>query len=526
VKAGYYISAFKTSTPFATIIASPAGKYSAGGSAADKGSNDNPSTCPFGGTSAVGSDAITDCVPDCATTNTGSNAVAVGGTCVCATTKFGTPLSTANTQVGAALDGCAGACPTNSASAYTTPPGSGTIADCKVNPGYYIEQFDTSPHGIISQAPVNTYAPGGSSVDKSSNDAVPAACPFSGTSAVGSALTACVPDCATTNTGSNAVAAGGTCICATTRFGAPKDKNAGTALAVFNGCADACPTNSETAYAAGAGAATIADCKVKAGHYISVASASAPYATIIASPAGKYSPGGSAANKASVDVPTACVSKSTSVAQSNAMDDCKVNAGYYLSVAGSSGVAGQIAKVPANSYHDGQTALDHTSADSPTACPYGGTSAVLSDAVTDCTPSCGTTVADASSGTCVCKAGRTGTPTPTTGTVTGGCTATLCAANQKVTSNACAACGAGTNNAAGDDASGADTTCDAITCTADHYVSSNVCTDCAAGSTNAAGDDATGADTTCDVVSGASPLEVKLTSMISFLVIGFLALAM
>ena len=97
---------------------------------------------------------------------------------------------------------------------------------------------------------------------------------------------------------------------------------------------------------------------------------------------------------------------------------------------------------------------------------------------------------------------------------------------QKVTSNACAACGAGTTNAAGDDASGSDTTCAATTCTADHYVSSNVCTDCAAGSTNAAGDDASGADTTCDIVSGASPLEVKLTSMISFLVIGFLALAM
>jgi len=53
-----------------------------------------------------------------------------------------------------------------------------------------------------------------------------------------------------------------------------------------------------------------------------------------------------------------------------------------------------------------------------------------------------------------------------------------------------------------------------------------VCTDCAAGYTNAAGDDASGADSTCDIVSGASPLEVKLTSMISFLVIGFLALAM
>jgi hypothetical protein len=102
----------------------------------------------------------------------------------------------------------------------------------------------------------------------------------------------------------------------------------------------------------------------------------------------------------------------------------------------------------------------------------------------------------------------------------------LCAANQKVTSNACVACAAGTTIAKDGDASGADTTCAATICTADHYVSSNVCTDCAAGSTNAAGDNASGADTTCDIVSGASPLEVKLTSMISFLVLGFLALAM
>ena len=103
------------------------------------------------------------------------------------------------------------------------------------------------------------------------------------------------------------------------------------------------------------------------------------------------------------------------------------------------------------------------------------------------------------------------------------CAATKCAVNEYVSSNVCTACAHGSTNAAGDDASGADTACK---CAADHYVSSKVCTDCAAGSTNAAGDDASGADTTCDIVSGASPLEVKLTSMISFLVIGFLALAM
>ena len=281
-----------------------------------------------------------------------------------------------------------------------------------------------------------------------------------------------------------------------------------------------------------AGAGTFADCKVKAGYYIATESATASEATglVISSvPANSYGAGGASAteqdNAAVTATKSACVVKSTSPAGSDAISDCVTDAGFYLSVASPSATgSGRIAKSEANKFSAGGTSISTTTAETATACTYGGTSAIGS-VVAGCTPSCGT-VADASSGTCVCKAGRTGTPTPTTATVTGGCTATLCAANQKVTSNACAACGAGTNNAAGDNASGADTTCDAISCTADHYVSSNVCTDCAAGSTNAAGDDATGADTTCDIVSGASPLEVKLTSMIGFLVLGFLALAM
>jgi len=319
---------------------------------------------------------------------------------------------------------------------------------------------------------------------------------------------------------------------------------AGTALQITNDGDDAqiftpvssgvCPTNSATAYtAAAAGTGSLADCKVAAGYYIATESATATDATglvISQVPANSYGAGGEAASQQTDNdvaaTKTACVAKSTSAAGSDAISDCKTAAGFYLSVASPSATgSGRIAKSEANTYSAGGTSISTTTAETATACTYGGTSAIGSDAAADCTPSCGT-VAEVSSGTCVCKAGRTGTPTPTTAAVTGGCTATLCAANQKVTSNACAACGAGTNNAAGDDATGADTTCDAISCTADQYVSSNVCTDCAAGSTNAAGDDATGADTTCDIVSGASPLEVKLTSMISFLVIGFLALAM
>jgi hypothetical protein len=78
------------------------------------------------------------------------------------------------------------------------------------------------------------------------------------------------------------------------------------------------------------------------------------------------------------------------------------------------------------------------------------------------------------------------------------CDATLCDADEHVSSNACVACAAGTTNAGGDDASGADTVCDATLCNADEHVSSNACVACAAGTTNGAGDDASGADTTCE----------------------------
>jgi len=77
------------------------------------------------------------------------------------------------------------------------------------------------------------------------------------------------------------------------------------------------------------------------------------------------------------------------------------------------------------------------------------------------------------------------------------CTATLCAANEYVSSNACTACAAGKTSAAGADASGADTVCAATLCAANEYVSSNVCTACADGVVAAAGADASGAGTEC-----------------------------
>jgi hypothetical protein len=83
--------------------------------------------------------------------------------------------------------------------------------------------------------------------------------------------------------------------------------------------------------------------------------------------------------------------------------------------------------------------------------------------------------------------------------------ATVCAANEYVSSNACTACATGSTRSAGDDASGGDTVCAATLCAANEYVSSNACTTCATGSTRPAGDDASGGDTACAVTSTPAP---------------------
>jgi len=551
VKAGYYIATESTSASDAAslvISIAPVNWYAPGGASASEQTDTTVAAtrlaCPHAGTTpATGKTALSDCVPDC-NTGTYASSVALGGTCVCKSTTYGAPTPT-NAKP---TTGCT-ACPTGKfvQTAYTAATGGSassgvaaattSVADCDVQAGFYISTQSTSTSDIgslaVTQIGANKYAAGLSGTTQVTSDdistAAALACPYAGTTVqAGGKLSDCTPSC---GSGTNAVALGGTCVCATTHYGTPQDAEGTTTGVVTQGCT-ACPTNSATAYTVAAPSGNLATCKVKAGYYIATESATATDATglvISQVPANSYGVGGEdASQQTDNDVAatkTACVVKSTSPAGSDAISDCVTDPGFYLSVASPSATgSGRIAKSEANKFSAGDTSISTTTAETATACTYGGTSAIGSIAA-GCTPSCGT-VADASSGTCVCKAGRTGTPTPTTGAVTGGCTATTCAANQKVTSNACAACGAGTNNAAGDDASGADTTCDAISCTADHYVSSNVCTDCAAGSTNAAGDDATGADTTCDIVSGASPLEVKLTSMISFLVLGFLALAM
>ena len=74
----------------------------------------------------------------------------------------------------------------------------------------------------------------------------------------------------------------------------------------------------------------------------------------------------------------------------------------------------------------------------------------------------------------------------------------LCAANQRVVSNACQACPTGSVRAAGDNAKGGDTAC---ACPANHYVSGGGCLACASGLFRLAGDVAPGGDTACTYAS-------------------------
>jgi hypothetical protein len=618
----------------------PLSPYGAGGAAADATVDGTIAAtklaCPFNGNtnSVTGKTALADCIPDAtgtdgvAGTTCGAaavKAIVVGGTCVCASTQYGSPVDANGLTDGVATKGCVAvaatgaiaetdvnidteiitvtnhgfytgqqitytnaetqqmvpllsgtgyfvvegadantfklattkanallaspvtigltndghnaqtfkpsmdACPGYTQTAYTAgAAGAGTLADCQVAAGFYISALSTALLSndvgsfVASQIVANFYAPGAYDANSQGSDvtqnadgtSTSFACPFAGTTVqAGGKLADCTPSC---GTGTNAVAVGGTCRCASTHYGAPKDASDAELAIVTTGCT-ACPTNSATAYTAtDALVGDLTDCKVKPGYYIATKGtygAGATGVSILASPANSYGAGGTQATHQTSAVvaatKTACVVKSTSAAGSDSIDDCKVAPGNYLSVASPSATgSGRIARSGSNVYAAGGTSISTTTAETPTACVYGGSSAIGSDAIADCTPSCGT-VAVAGSGTCTCKAGRTGTPTPTTAAVTGGCTATLCAVNKYVNSNVCTACAGGTTIAKDGDASGADTTCAKTKCAVNQYVSSNVCTACAAGTTNALGDDASGADTACDATKCAVNEYVK-----------------
>ena len=118
--------------------------------------------CPFGGTSAAGSNHQTDCTPDCATTHSDSNAVAYQGTCVCGLGSYGT-ITASNYPVGsractkcdvtleAPLDG----------SLSTPETGATAVGSCVTAPGYVVTHLGTTQDlARTAKTPANTYAAG------------------------------------------------------------------------------------------------------------------------------------------------------------------------------------------------------------------------------------------------------------------------------------------------------------------------------------------------------------------------------
>jgi len=112
-------------------------------------------------------------------------------------------------------------------------------------------------------------------------------------------------------------------------------------------------------------------------------------------------------------------------------------------------------------------------------------------AIISCDASCPSSERGNGAGGCeTCRKGRTGI----------GCAvATLCAANEFVSSNVCTPCVVNDGkNDAGDDASGLDTVCDEL-CAVNYHVTGNDCINCAKGKVNVAGDDPSSDDTICDI---------------------------
>jgi len=177
--------------------------------------------CPFGGSSAAGSSALTDCTPDCS-----DAAFAVDGStgnCQCAAGYYGTADGTTTDGTGC------NACPFGGSSAA----GSSALTDCA--PVCTAAAFDVDGSTGNCHCAAGYYGTAdGTTTDGTGCDA----CPFGGTTltAGSSALTDCAPDCATTNTNSGAVANGGTCECAANYYGSPLDAGGVTTAAASTGC--------------------------------------------------------------------------------------------------------------------------------------------------------------------------------------------------------------------------------------------------------------------------------------------------
>jgi len=177
--------------------------------------------CPFGGSSDAGSSALTDCAPVC--TAAAFDVDGSTGNCHCAAGYYGTADGT--TTDGTGCD----ACPFGGNSAA----GSSALTDCA--PVCTAAAFDVDGSTGNCHCAAGYYGTAdGTTTDGTGCDA----CPFGGTTltAGSSALTDCAPDCATTNTNSGAVANGGTCECAANYYGSPLDAGGVTTAAASTGC--------------------------------------------------------------------------------------------------------------------------------------------------------------------------------------------------------------------------------------------------------------------------------------------------
>jgi len=207
--------------------------------------------CPSGFTSAGitsgGPTTIADCFQD-------ANGIPPGSTILYGKSGDSTNLYrcptgtviTANAVTGTASF-CSSLAPGYAGSAGTagTTGSHATVTGCA--PGYYIataanfaaQSSNSDASGLVcTQVQANKYFTTTTSNPlQVTTPEVPTACPFAGTSAAGSsALTACTPDCVITNSGSGAVANGGTCQCAANYYGSPVDTNGATAAAASTGC--------------------------------------------------------------------------------------------------------------------------------------------------------------------------------------------------------------------------------------------------------------------------------------------------
>jgi hypothetical protein len=181
------------------------------------------------------------------------------------------------------------------------------------------------------------------------------------------------------------------------------------------------------------------------GYYYSTGGATAS-AVCTQSPANKYYAGlKDLTSSYTAETATPCPDNSESVAGSSELADCKVKAGYYISTesaTASDATSLVISIAPADYYAPGGASAseqtDTTVAATRTACPFGGNtnSATGKTALTDCIPdgtggtagtTCGATAVKAkvSGGTCVCESTHWGKPVDanglTVGVATAGC---------------------------------------------------------------------------------------------------------